>query len=192
MSADTKTIERFATRLYCSAKRLGLVGVALTLAGCFPGSITTRDYSTFQSYQFQQTPALGFCADKDRVFSAEITREADGSMAFAHSVLVLAGPNPEQCENGVAAQEGCLRPKSQPTRTLSSQEADQVTAVFADVNFYKRPDSICRQLAVDPCVIERHSWDIEELSDYICGANRLNEEQGTDIRQLLSHLRDRN
>lgn len=192
MSATTKTIRRFATRSCRGARRLGLVFLTLTLAGCLPGFITTRDYSTFQTYQFQQTPGLGFCADKDRVFSAEITHETDGTMVFAHSILVLAGPNPEQCEDGVAAQEGCLRPKPQPTRTLSSQEANQVIAVFAEMKFYKRPDRMCRQLAIDPCVIERHSWDTEELSNFICGANRLNDEQGTDIRQLLSQLRDIN
>ncbi|WP_127748993.1 hypothetical protein [Parasedimentitalea marina] len=112
-------------------------------------------------------------------------------MAFVHSVLVFSGPDPEQCEDGVAAQEGCLRPKPQPSRTLSSQEASQVSAVFADVDFYKDPDPICREIAIDPCVIERHSWDADELSDYICGADRLGEDQRTDIRELLSSLRDK-
>lgn len=167
-----------------------MVFFALTLAGCLPGDVTTRDYSTFQTYQFQQTPGLGFCADKNLVFSAKITREADGTMAFDHSLLVLAGPDPEQCEDGVAAQEGCLKPKPQPSRTLSNQEADQVRATFANVDFYKRPDPICRQIAIDPCVIERHSWDTHELSDFVCGADRLGEDQRADIRELLSSLRD--
>ena len=192
MSANHNTFGVFGSRAFCKAKSAGWVVSAWMLAGCLPGEVTTRDYSTFQTYQFGQTPGLGFCASKDRVFSAEITRATDGTMTFDHSVLVLAGPDPEQCEDGVAAQEGCLRPKPQPTRTLSRQEADHVSSVFADVKYYKRPDSICRQLAIDPCVIERHSWDTEELSDYICGANRLNEDQGTDIRQLLSQLRDGN
>jgi len=78
-------------------------------------------------------------------------------MAYGHSVLVLSDPDPEQCEDGVAAQEGCLRPKPQPSRTLNSQRASQVSADFADVDFYKKPETICRQLAIDPCVIDEHS-----------------------------------
>lgn len=190
MSANHNTFGVFGSRAYRKARCAGLVVPALMLAGCLPGEVTTRDYSTFQTYQFEQTPGLGFCASKDLVFSAEITRAADGTMAFGHSVLVLAGPDPEQCEDGVAAQEGCLRPKPQPSRTLSSQEAEQVSATFADLDYYIGPDPICRQLAIDPCVIERHSWDADELSDYICGADRLGDDQRNDIRQLLSQLRN--
>ena len=168
---------------------LGLCFLTLTLAGCLIGGLTLRDYSSFQSYQFKQTPGLGFCGDIDRVFSAEISRDADGAMTFAHSILTVAGRDPTQCDGGVAAEQGCLRATAQATRLLSQQEADRVAAVFSNVKFHKNPDPICRELAVDPCLIERHSWGDTELSDYICGADRIGDEQKAQLRNLLTDLR---
>ena len=123
------------------------------------------------------------------MFSAEITKAADGTLEFAHSILMVAGPDPEQCDGGVAAEEGCLRPQAQAIRPLDKSETDQVNAVFAEVTYHRKPDQICRELAVDPCMIERHAWDARELSDYFCGADRLTDNQRTDIRKLLTGLR---
>ena len=79
----------------------------ITVAACLPGGETSKDFSAFQTYQFEQTPGLGFCADPDQVFSAQIIREADGGMSFAHTVLDLVGTDPEACGDDIAAQPGC-------------------------------------------------------------------------------------
>ncbi len=190
MSLSFEALKNSAASLPVKAKTLSLLCLVLALTGCFPGGVTSRDYSTFQTYQFEQTYGLGFCADSENVFSAKITRGIDGAMEFSHSVLALVGPNPEKCEDGFPAEQGCFHPKSQPSRMLAQQEADRVSSVFADVNYHKQPDKICRQIAIDPCMIERHAWDDNALSNYVCGSDRLSEEQSTAIRTLLIDLRD--
>jgi len=190
--SDKPKIARAVAILYSRRTRtLGAAFLTLAVAGCFSGGLTSRDYSTFQTYRFEQTAGLGFCGDKDRVFSAEISRQPDGTMAFKHSVLALAGPDPEKCEDGVAAEGGCFRPKALPSRPLNSQETDRVSTIFADVDYHRSPDRICRQIAFDPCMIERHTWDTKALSDYICGNDRLSNEKSTEISKLLSDLRAR-
>ena len=188
MSERLNLCGALAARCPCTTRVLATALLALTLAGCFPGDLTSQDYSSFQTYSFRQAPGLGFCGDTDRVFSSQITRTDEGSMIFAASILVLAGPDPTDCEDGVAAQEGCFRPKVLPPRTLQATEASEVEAVFSKVNFHRNPMKICREIAVDPCLIDKHAWDGEELSDYVCGRDRLGEEQSTALRQLLSDL----
>ena len=81
-----------------------------------------------------------------------------------------------------------MRPEAVAPRTLSNKESELITDAFSDVNYHKRPDRICRQLAIDPCLIERHAWDAKELSDYVCGADRLSDGQRSEIRNLLANL----
>lgn len=162
--------------------------LALALAGCFPGDLTSQDYSSFQAYSFRQAPGLGFCGDTDRVFSSQITRTDEGAMMFASSILALAGPDPTDCEDGVAAQEGCFRSKVLPPRTLRAAEANKVEAIFSKISYHRNPEKICREIAFDPCLIDKHAWDGEELSDYLCGRDRLGEEQSIALRELLSDL----
>ena len=182
---------RFARRkpvlsLGCGALAIALVLVATTL---FSADNVTRDFSAFETYEFKQTHGLGFCSDPDRPHSAKITRNADGTMAFSHALLALAGTDPEQCDGGVATDDGCLRPNDQPPRQLSPQEADQVTAVFAQTTYHRRPDPLCREYGIDPCMIERHVWDGKELSDFLCGSDRLTGEHDTRMRDLLIDLK---
>lgn len=169
---------------------IGIAAVILTptIMAFFSGDTVTRDYSKFEAYSFKQTHGLGFCGDPDRPYSANIVHLADGTLGFSHSVLVLAGTDPEQCEGGTATNEGCFRPEEQPQRQLSQIEADQVAAVFAQTTYHKSPDPICREYGIDPCMIERHAWDGEELSDYICASNRLSAEQDAKLQDLLIDL----
>ncbi len=178
------------TSLFRKTRNTALLAGASALGACFPSDLSTRDYSAFQSYQYEQSHGLGFCPDTDRVFAAEITRAPDGVMSFAHSVLVKTGPDPEDCADGVAVQAGCFAAHAKPSRVLSPQEAGNVEAAFADFQYHKDPDSICQELAVDPCVIEQHVWDGVAFNDYICGVNRVSDEQRASIRNLLSVLRD--
>jgi len=188
MPAKPKAYKSKATRFYFRVRILGLGFFALALAACLPVGSVTRDFSAFQTYQFRQTPALGFCVNTKQVYSAEIAQKADGAMIFSHSSLVVAGQNPEQCDDGFPAEEGCMKPKDQPTRTLNQEERDRVNSVFSSVSYYKKPDPICRELAIDPCRIETHSWDSKGLSDYFCGGNRISEEQGAIMQKLLADL----
>ena len=161
-----------------------------TLASCLANDLTSKDYSTFQTYRFEQTQGLGFCPYTDQVFSAEIVRAPGGEMSFAHSVLIKTGSDPESCTDGVALQAGCFEPQPQATRVLKEQETSLVEATFSKLSFHANPDSICDDLAVDPCVIEKHVWGADAYTDYICGVNRLPDDQIDNIRALLGALRD--
>ena len=172
-----------------------VIGIAsLALTACFSGFLVNANYSGFTTYNFEQTPALGFCGNIETVFSAEIQRQSDGTMTFSHSTLQLDGPDPEQCEgeNAVAHFEGCFRPVVQPTRSLAPDEIDQIVTLFSEIKYNRKPDPVCRELAIDPCMIEKHSWDKDELRDYICGANRISKEHKTEIHKLLSYLEKSN
>lgn len=172
-----------------TSRFLAIAAVSLSVSGCIFNTVATRDHANFENYTFRQTAGLGFCSNPDSVFSAEISRKADGSMTFAHTMLAPDGNDPSQCEDGVANDTACFRPKAQPDRTLNRQEAERVTSVFSSVDYFSRPDPLCRELAVDPCVIERHAWDGRELSDYFCGSDRLSDDQAREIRALLADLK---
>ena len=62
--------------------------------------------------------------------------------------------------------------------------------MFADVTYNPQPDRRCRDMAIDPCLIERHAWDSDAFTSFICGSNRLAAPQRTLLRSLLSSLRD--
>jgi hypothetical protein len=171
---------------------LAIVVIAIVsgraLATFFTGDIVTRDYSQFTTYEFKQTHGLGFCADTDRPHSAKITRGSDGTLAFTHAVLALAGTDPNNCDDGFAADEGCFHPVDRPERLLTQLETDRVAAVFAQTTYHKRPDQMCREYGIDPCMIERHNWDGAEISDFICANDRLSAEHDTKMRDLLIDL----
>jgi len=159
------------------------------LSACFwSNSVTSRDLSGFETYTFGHRPGLGFCANPDALFSAQVTRAADGTMTLASEGLALAGPDPEDCEDGVPDQRGSFMPEPLGKRSLSGAEVADVTAVFTKVSFHKNPDPICRELGIDPCVIRTHVWDDLGLSDFICGSNRVSVDQAKALAGLLGRL----
>jgi hypothetical protein len=164
--------------------------LAFTVTGCIPDKITSQNVSDFGVYTFKQTAALGFCANPELLFSANITRAQDGTMTFAHSTLERVGTDNSQCGDTFEGYDGCYAPKSKPTRTLSPKEALKVGAVFSEVSFFKRPDPICREVGIDPCNIERHTWDGSEKNNFICGADRLSVMQAQDLRNLFFDLQE--
>ncbi|OSQ51351.1 hypothetical protein [Marivita geojedonensis] len=171
------------------ASLTGALGAAVVVSGCVFDKLKTQDYAGFETYKFWQTPGLGFCSDPEQVFSAGLTRGLEGGMRFSHSNLVLVSDDPSQCDNGISGELGCYEPEAQPDRQLTRQEATRVSEVFAKVDYFKRPDPICKDLAIDPCVIERHAWDGDEYSDYLCGADRLSDDESSEIHKLLSDLK---
>lgn len=89
-------------------------------------------------------------------FSAKISRTDEGTMILASSILALAGPDPTDCEDGVAAKEGCFRSEILPPKTLQASEVSEVEAVF-EGQFSPEPNENCRDIADDPCRIGKHA-----------------------------------
>ena len=170
---------------------LAVSGAAmLSLTGCFPfGGTVSRDYTVFNTYTYKQTSGLGFCGSSDGVFAATIDRASDGTMTYAATVLRPNGKSNEACgDDEFPTETGCMVPQQQSPRTLSPTAADQVTTAFAQIAVERGPEAICRTIALDPCRIDRHTWDHNSHSDYVCSADRLAADQSQSLITLLNSL----
>lgn len=167
---------------------LALSASLALLTGCFPfNGPVSKDYATFSRYTFAQTPGLGFCGDTTTVFAARIDRTDDGTMTYTATRLHPNGQSSEACDD-VPTEQGCMSPRDEAPRALTAAMASRVTAAFADVAVHPGPEKICRTIAIDPCRIDRHSWDDTTHSDYVCGADRLDTEQSRALLDLLTSL----
>lgn len=144
------------------------------------------DFSVFTDFEFERQPAFGFCPPADAIFAARLTRSGDTSIDFSATILEEDEPGPG-CLEGLI-EDRCLRPVELPVRSLSPEEASRVTTAFASVVILPDPDPICEVLAIDPCYVNRLSWEDVFASEYPCSAPRVDGVQARELIDLLEGL----
>lgn len=159
-------------------------------SACDP-PIDERDYSEFQEFEYVQNPALGFCAEFDKVFSARIQKEAGGQYLLEMSVLREGTVGVDNCLPGFISPKPvtCAVPVAEPPRRLSEEEVRRMRAAFSPVEVIPSRDPICRCVAIDPCVISEFRWDEDRVSAFQCSEPRMDFSEGQRIQAFLETLR---
>lgn len=123
-----------------------------------------EDFSGFTSFRYT-TQDFGFCNPSEYVASAEITRRADGELAFSYTALLLGDSALDDCV-GIYGPPDCLVEESAGPRVLSADEWSRVHAIFAEVLFTGR-DTNC-PAECDPCINSAFEWDEMRHVDDFC------------------------
>lgn len=175
-------------RLTILAKAHLLIAVLLFVAACDPNRLEHHDYSDFSSYEFSQGIGLSFCPDPSMAFTASIDKRSDEALYFGASVLRPTPTGDDDCPSALYADEGCMTVEALPPRRLNAAEVADVVAAFSALEILPEPDPQCKVLGIDPCRIDRHSWDSASHDDYVCSADRLPAAQSERLLSLLSGL----
>jgi hypothetical protein len=151
--------------------------------------VETRDLSDAALFELRRRGGLGFCAELGAVFDAVIARTAPGSYSLEFSILVEGPRGDPRCLPGFlgASEETCALPEPRPGRDLSAGEAAALRELFSTLRVSLEPESICRCIAIDPCLISEFRWDGEAFVDFICGGKRL---VPADASRLLALIED--
>ena len=178
------------------AGAIAALGAVVFLA-C-PAGVVVEDHSGFRSFRFEQESGLGFCPETDSVSRATIERELDGELVFSAALFesmpaTAVGPaDPEtpdpDCLDGIGVEGDCWSEARLAPRRLSPAEVEQVGSAFAGLRVHPRPDRRCQKLAVDPCRIWSFRWDDERRTDFLCGSDRLPDDQAAALVALLDAL----
>lgn len=166
---------------------LGLVFVA----GCIPGGNDTavKDLSDFESFQFAQTPALGFCPSLTDPLRAAINRSDNGEYVLSMSILELRASAEDVClervEQGLQVPLECTKETILDDRVLAADEISNILEVFSEITVMG-PAPVCFIAFIDPCRISEYSWDTFNVTDFLCSDTNI---QDDSILSLLRELR---
>jgi hypothetical protein len=180
-----------APRSVCQAGGTGLfpLGIsALTSAvlNALVGCATERDLSDFTEFEWEESPALGFCPEIGSPASARLSR-VGVDYRLAISLIALRDPLPPSCSPFQFFSD-CFIAQPQPCRLLTSEEAARVHTAFTHVRVQTGPDAACLDLIVDPCVIKTAQWDGASFSDYHHTPDRLDDTETGRLETLLSSV----
>jgi hypothetical protein len=156
---------------------------------CEPVSRTV-DFSRFATFRYDIHSGLGFCPDVGQVLEAVITRLPVGVYGLELSTVEPGVEGDPACLPGVF-KHPCLVGVPQAPRLLDDEEVARMEAAFGGAEVFDEPDSICRCIAIDPCLVRAYRWDEQGLSDFPCASPRLAPGGSTAaIRAFIESLKD--
>jgi len=154
---------------------------------CDPAPVT-QDHSGFARFEYSVDPALGFCPEVDKVFSAIITRGQGDEYRLEMAIIQEGQPGMDACIRDVF-EITCAVRVDLPPRNLASEEIARVRDAFGTLQIIAQPDPACDCVAIDPCRIARFEWDETRASAFVCSAPRVDQGQEATLVELLESLR---
>jgi hypothetical protein len=157
-----------------------------------PGRVAVLDESNFQEFEYAQQGAEGFCPVLDVVYQATLTRQPDGSITFAASMIEEGEPGSANCRDvGDSSQPECIVVRELPKRTLTQQEVARVENTFGSMSVRWVPYG--DRGGFDPCLVRTFRWDDSEcntLYGCVVESGRVLEVDPDDLVELLVLLEE--
>lgn len=162
--------------------------VLLVGSGCV-GPHEKLDLADFDEFLFEQRSALGFCPKTGSILSAEISRTAESTFVVNFRLVEAFEYRDGDCPEGwVELDYECLSISTIPQRVLTEDELVLIDEVFRSVRVEKSAYFMCAGMFIDPCVINRYTWDEYTVGNFICGSKRVAVDQDDALQTLLEQL----
>jgi hypothetical protein len=166
---------------------LGISALTTAVLNALMGCVTERDLSNFSEFEWQESPALGFCPEIGSPASGRLSRVGT-DYRLAIRLIALADPPPPGCEPPPVPLEGCFTIQPERCRLLTADEVARVHDAFAHVRVQTGPDAACLDLIIDPCVVKTARWDDTSFSDYPHTSDRLDDIETGRLEALLRSI----
>lgn len=184
------------THIGCDLLRLLVgYGVVASAVGCAPTSSQpgkSDDLVDFNTFTYEQLPALGFCPDLQSPYAATFQRMDNGGYRMTMSVIEEGQRGVDACSDlsGTNSTD-CFVIRSLTPRDLTGIETQRVLAAFADVRIAAL--MVLPPVCVDPCSFETFTWDEFSLASSLVGCiggrqEYLDPNERQEIIQLLKEL----
>ena len=139
-----------------------------------------ENFSRFETFEFARQSALGFCPPVGELFDVSVSRGVLGTTTFRWSIL----RDRTGCEDPFS---GVCANRDQFARTLTADEVAKLRDAVRVVKVFQKQPAFCKDVAVDPCLVNSFRWDDVAVTDFECHTPILRRDE---VQRLLGILND--
>lgn len=147
------------------------------------------DVSEFALFDFSHFLSFGYCP-RIGAPTRLILFDDGGALVRNATILVEGDVGDPDCLPDVmpVPQAACVKTMQLPQRTLTADESARVREALTAIRLEPQRNPDCGKIPIEPCLIQRYTWDAFAVTDFACGVPHLPPDQAASLDALIQSL----